>query len=162
MELICETFEKIIEKDSNFSGLKLKNELEKCWLKLGSVFKDEVEILNFKDGVLFLGSSNNVLLFHLKQLSKELLEGFNRELGKNIVTSIQTRMVKLPEKTTPISRSEQDQKKWEKFRDEFVLNDDILRKIDNMLSDIDDEKLKEKMRSFYKNTYILEKYEQTK
>jgi len=162
MELISDIVKKIVKNNKGYSGIEFDQKLHDCWQKLGPMFKDEVDILSFKNGILTFGGNNNVLLFHLNQLKKELIEGFNREMKTNVIKDIRTRIVKLPDKKQKSSPYEKEADAWREYRSDFVFPKKILAKIDNILADIENKDLQNKMRSFYKNTYILESYEQTK
>lgn len=133
----------------------LTGELERIWSSIGAPFKDDFRILQLSDRTLIIGGSNSLYLYHLKQLRKDLIRAFNKELGQELIEKIK---LKITGKTKDAENPDPYADGFLEFRKTFSIPEHVEKEICGIVSDNPDEQLKKRIKSYLRNAYIYERF----
>ncbi|MDD2715145.1 MAG: DUF721 domain-containing protein [Candidatus Wallbacteria bacterium] len=152
MQNISEMLAKTFKENRRLEGFFLAARITAVWQTIGATFQNDFRIVNFSEGVITLAGENNLYLYHLKQMKKNLIEAFNRELGAETVTDIHFKICRLND-----SQAEQ-RDSWLEYQAGHPLTGEILDEINALLSDIESNELRKNFKSYLGNAWLYERY----
>lgn len=156
MNLIKDCLKDYIYSNERLIDIFIFEEIKEVWRKIGSMFKSSVWVLCVDKNILYLASDNNIYLYHLKQLKKDVIVGFNNNLKFIKIKDVRFKFMKRGMNLHRKSIS----KTFERFN--YIKNGEIPgyieKKINSIVSDIENKEISKKLANIFRKAYLYEEF----
>lgn len=142
------SIEKVLQNALDRVGIKEKIEEYRAivfWYNLASNLVSRTEPVGVNQGRLFINVTDSVTLHQLTFFKRQYIEKINGMMGRNVVRDIVFRIGRVEKK----EQNEESQEEYVRRLNSVQLDQDELMKIDDIVSQIEDEELRELLRSLF-------------
>ncbi|MDD5090255.1 MAG: DciA family protein [Candidatus Wallbacteria bacterium] len=155
MKPVEEIFSIMLASNPGLDAVLSCHRADEIWAKIGGPMKNDLHVEGLRNGVLSMTGHNHLYLYHLKQMKTDLINSFNRELGRDEVKDIRFRL-SCPARQEKTESSAPD--RWKEFFASYRVQEKVLREIDAAVSGIEDEELRKRIFSYLTRAHIYERF----